>query len=138
MFLLLTMEKLNSLQGLPKANPFLVPENYFDTMEKDVMARIKQQQIRARHRRIYTIASAVAAVAALLIVLNIGIFNNKQSTQLASTKAVNEQLLANSEANFIAPITEPEISLGDYNLDNLDYQILDYYNDEQPEMDILY
>lgn len=125
------MENLDSLQELRKSNPFIVPENYFDTMEEEVMARVKQQQIHSRHRRIYTIATAVAAVAALLIVLNIGVFNNNgNATQLARAESITD--------NFIDPVTEPEIAFEDYNLDNLDYQILDYYNDEQPEMDLLY
>lgn len=134
------MEKFNSLQDLRKDNPFLVPDHYFDTLEKEVMAQIKQQQAHSRHRKIYTIATAVAAVAALLIVLNIGVFrNNEETARLANNSApATEQLFASSEVGFSDEFAEPEISLEDYELDNLDYQILDFYNDEQSEMDILY
>ncbi len=134
------MENTEFLQQVPKDNPFQVPENYFDDLENDVMAKVKQEQKVVKHRRIYTIAAAVAAVTALVIVLNIGLFssgNDTQSQNLAEN-AVNAdpKLLASADDNITAT-SYPIVVIEESNLDNVDYQIIDYYDDEMSE-DYLY
>lgn len=135
------MENTEFLQQVPKENPFQVPENYFEDLENDIMAKVRQEQKVIKHRRIYTIAAAVAAVAALVIVLNIGLFsagNNTQSQNLAEN-AVNadQKLLASADDNNITATYEPIVVIEESNLDNVDYQIIDYYDDEMSE-DYLY
>lgn len=135
------MENTEILQQVPKKNPFQVPENYFDDLENDVMAKVRQEQKVVKHRKIYTIAAAVAAVAVLVIVLNIGLFstgNNTQNQNLAEN-AVNtdQKLLASANDNDITATYDPIVVIEESNLDNVDYQIIDYYDDEMSE-DYLY
>ncbi|MCQ2270597.1 MAG: hypothetical protein MJZ52_05165 [Bacteroidales bacterium] len=135
------MENTEILQQVPKKNPFQVPENYFDDLENDVMAKVRQEQKVVKHRKIYTIAAAVAAVAVLVIVLNIGLFstgNDTQNQNLAEN-AVNtdQKLLASANDNDITATYDPIVVIEESNLDNVDYQIIDYYDDEMSE-DYLY
>lgn len=135
------MENTEILQQVPKKNPFQVPENYFDDLENDVMAKVRQEQKVVKHRKIYTIAAAVAAVAVLVIALNIGLFstgNDTQNQNLAEN-AVNtdQKLLASANDNDITATYDPIVVIEESNLDNVDYQIIDYYDDEMSE-DYLY
>lgn len=135
------MENTEILQQVPKKNPFQVPENYFDDLENDIMAKVRQEQKVVKHRKIYTIAAAVAAVAVLVIVLNIGLFstgNDTQNQNLAEN-AVNtdQKLLASANDNDITATYDPIVVIEESNLDNVDYQIIDYYDDEMSE-DYLY
>ena len=77
---------MKSLDEIKKENPFLVPDGYFDQLESEVMSKVRMEQKKIHRRRIYTISVAVAAVAALLIAINVWIFvpeNNGQNTELA-------------------------------------------------------
>lgn len=135
------MENTEILQQVPKKNPFQVPENYFDDLENDVMAKVRQEQKVVKHRKIYTIAAAVAAVAVLVIVLNIGLFstgNETQNQNLAGNAVnTNQKLLASANDNDITATYDPIVVIEESNLDNVDYQIIDYYDDEMSE-DYLY
>ena len=135
------MKKLNDI---PKENPFLVPDNYFDELEQDVMAQVHQIQKATHRRRIYTIITAVAAVVALLIAINVWIFspdNKGQDATLAQEGTTNSSvLLASSEDNDVLSTgaSMPTVEFEEVDFDNVDYQILDYYVDEMSDLEYLY
>jgi methylmalonyl-CoA mutase N-terminal domain/subunit len=135
------MKKLNDI---PKENPFLVPDNYFDELEQDVMAQVHQIQKASHRRRIYTIITAAAAVVALLIAINVWIFspdNKGQDATLAQESTNNTGvLLASSEDNDVLSngIAVPTVEFEEVDFDNVDYQILDYYVDEMSDLEYLY
>lgn len=135
------MKKLNDI---PKENPFLVPDNYFEQMEQEVMAQVHQIQKATHRRRIYTIITAVAAVVALLIAINVWIFspdNKGQDATLAQEGITNSGvLLASSEDNDVLSngIAVPTVEFEEVDFDNVDYQILDYYVDEMSDLEYLY
>lgn len=135
------MKKLNDI---PKENPFLVPDNYFEQMEQEVMAQVHQIQKATHRRRIYTIITAVAAVVALLIAINVWIFspdNKGQDATLAQEGITNTGvLLASSEDNDVLSngMAVPTVEFEEVDFDNVDYQILDYYVDEMSDLEYLY
>lgn len=135
------MKKLNDI---PKENPFLVPDNYFDELEQDVMAQVHQIQKATHRRRIYTIITAAAAVVALLIAINVWIFspdNKGQDATLAQESTNNTGvLLASSEDNDVLSngVSMPTVEFEEVDFDNVDYQILDYYVDEMSDLEYLY
>jgi len=135
------MKKLNDI---PKENPFLVPDNYFDELEQDVMAQVHQIQKASHRRRIYTIITAAAAVVALLIAINVWIFspdNKGQDATLAQESTNNTGvLLASSEDNDVLSngVSMPTVEFEEIDFDNVDYQILDYYVDEMSDLEYLY
>jgi len=135
------MKKLNDI---PKENPFLVPDNYFDELEQDVMAQVQQIQKATHRRRIYSIITAVAAVVALLIAINVWIFspdNKGQDATLAQESTNNTGvLLASSEDNDVLSngVSMPTVEFEEVDFDNVDYQILDYYVDEMSDLEYLY
>ena len=135
------MKKLNDI---PKENPFLVPDNYFEQMEQEVMAQVHQIQKATHRRRIYTIITAVAAVVALLIAINVWIFspdNKGQDATLAQEGITNTGvLLASSEDNDVLSngMAVPTVKFEEVDFDNVDYQILDYYVDEMSDLEYLY
>ena len=135
------MKKLNDI---PKENPFLVPDNYFEQLEQDVMAQAQQIQKATYHRKIYTRIIAVAAMAALLIAINVWIFvpNNKgQDATLAQEKTTNSSvMLASGNELDVLSTGEamPAVDFEASDFDNVDYQILDYYSDEMSDFEYLY
>lgn len=135
------MKKLNDI---PKENPFLVPDNYFEQMEQEVMAQVHQIQKATHRRRIYTIITAAAAVVALLIAINVWIFspdNKGQDATLAQEGITNTGvLLASSEDNDVLSngMAVPTVEFEEVDFDNVDYQILDYYVDEMSDLEYLY
>ena len=135
------MKKLNDI---PKENPFLVPDNYFEQLEQDVMAQVQQIQKATYHRKIYTRIIAVAAMAALLIAINVWIFvpNNKgQDATLAQEKTTNSSvMLASGNELDVLSTGEamPAVDFEASDFDNVDYQILDYYSDEMSDFEYLY
>ena len=135
------MKKLNDI---PKENPFLVPDNYFDELEQDVMVQVHQIQKASHRRRIYTIITAAAAVVALLIAINVWIFspdNKGQDATLAQESTNNTGvLLASSEDNDVLSngVSMPTVEFEEVDFDNVDYQILDYYVDEMSDLEYLY
>lgn len=135
------MKKLNDI---PKENPFLVPDNYFEQMEQEVMAQVHQIQKATHRRRIYTIITAAAAVVALLIAINVWIFSpdNKGQDATLAQKGTTDTgvLLASSEDNDVLSngISVPTVEFEEIDFDNVDYQILDYYVDEMSDLEYLY
>ena len=135
------MKKLNDI---PKENPFLVPDNYFEQLEQDVMAQVQQIQKATYHRKIYTRIIAVAAMAALLIAINVWIFvpNNKgQDATLAQEETTNSSvMLASGNELDVLSTGEamPAVDFEASDFDNVDYQILDYYSDEMSDFEYLY
>jgi hypothetical protein len=137
-----------TLNDIPKTNPFQVPDNYFEQLEQEVMMKVKQEQQEQkqkhlRHRRIYTIISAAAAVVALLVMINHWFVmpeNKPQDTQLAESASTTNVLLASSSDNGVLSTGEavPDVEIEEVDFDNIDYQILDYYSDEMSELDLLY
>ena len=127
---------MKSLDEIKKENPFLVPDGYFDQLESEVMLKVRMEQKKIHRRRIYTISVAVAAVAALLIAINVWIFapeNNGQNTELAEEGSNNSNILLASGNDYGVLSNGEELPAVDFvasDLDNVDYQILDYYSDE--------
>ncbi|MBO4654564.1 MAG: hypothetical protein J5644_03365 [Bacteroidales bacterium] len=133
------MENLNDIK---KENPFLVPDGYFDQLENNVMDQVRHIQKLHHRRKIYTISVAVAAVAALLIAINVWIFapdNNAQNPQLAE-ESPSSVLLASSNDYGVLTTGDalPDVDFEGSDFDNVDYQILDYYSDEMSQLDFLY
>lgn len=135
---------MKSLDEIKKENPFLVPDGYFDQLESEVMLKVRMEQKKIHRRRIYTISVAVAAVAALLIAINVWIFapeNNGQNTELAEEGSNNSSILLASGNDYGVLSNGEELPAVDFeasDLDNVDYQILDYYSDEMSQLDLLY
>lgn len=134
---------MKSLSEIKKENPFLVPDGYFDQLESEVMLKVRTEQKRVHRRRIYTISIAAAAVVALLVAINVWIFlpnNNGQSTELAKEGSESSILLASGNDYGVLSNGEalPAVDFENSDLDNVDYQILDYYSDEMSQLDLLY
>ena len=135
---------MKSLDEIKKENPFLVPDGYFDQLESEVMLKVRMEKKKIHRRRIYTISVAVAAVAALLIAINVWIFapeNNGQNTELAEEGSNNSSILLASGNDYGVLSNGEELPAVDFeasDLDNVDYQILDYYSDEMSQLDLLY
>ena len=135
---------MKSLDEIKKENPFLVPDGYFDQLESEVMLKVRMEQKKIHRRRIYTISVAVAAVTALLIAINVWIFapeNNGQNTELAEEGSNNSSILLASGNDYGVLSNGEELPAVDFeasDLDNVDYQILDYYSDEMSQLDFLY
>ena len=135
---------MKSLDEIKKENPFLVPDGYFDQLESEVMLKVRMEQKKIHRRRIYTISVAVAAVTALLIAINVWIFapeNNGQNTELAEEGSNNSSILLASGNDYGVLSNGEELPAVDFeasDLDNVDYQILDYYSDEMSQLDLLY
>ena len=134
---------MKNLSEIKKENPFLVPDGYFDQLESEVMLKVRTEQKRIHRRRIYTISVAAAAVVALLVAINVWIFlpdNNGQSTELAKEGNESSILLASGNDYELLSNGEalPAVDFENSDLDNVDYQILDYYSDEMSQLDLLY
>lgn len=135
---------MKNLSEIKKENPFLVPDGYFDQLESEVMLKVRAEQKRVHRRRIYTISIAAAAVVALLVAINVWIFlpeNNSQNTELAEEGSNNSNILLASGGDYgVLSNGEalPAVDFEDSDLDNVDYQILDYYSDEMSQLDLLY
>lgn len=134
---------MKNLSEIKKENPFLVPDGYFDQLESEVMLKVRAEQKRIHRRRIYTISIAAAAVVALLVAINVWIFlpdDNGQSTELAKEGSESSILLASSNDHELLSNGEalPAVDFENSDLDNVDYQILDYYSDEMSQLDLLY
>jgi hypothetical protein len=134
---------MKNLNEIKKENPFLVPDGYFDQLESEVMSKVRAEQKRIHHRRIYTISVAAAAIVALLVAINIWIFlpnNNGQNTELAKEGSESSILLASGNDYELLSNGEtlPAVDFENSDLDNVDYQILDYYSDEMSQLDLLY
>ena len=137
---------MKNLSEIKKENPFLVPDGYFDQLENDVMAQVQHIQKLHHRRKIYTISVAVAAVAALLIAINVWIFapdNNPNNSQLAAEETTNSTILLASSSDYDYGVLYngedlPTVDFEANDLDNVDYQILDYYSDEMSQLDLLY
>ena len=135
---------MKSLDEIKKENPFLVPDGYFDQLESEVMSKVRMEQKKNHRRRIYTISIAAAAVVALLVAINVWIFlpeNNSQNTELAEEGSNNSNILLASGGDYgVLSNGEalPTVDFEDSDLDNVDYQILDYYSDEMSQLDLLY
>jgi len=135
---------MKSLDEIKKDNPFLVPDGYFDQLESEVMSKVKLEQKKVHRRRIYTISVAAAAVVALLVAINVWIFlpeNNSQNTELADEGSNSSAILLASGSDYgVLSNGEalPAVDFEDSDLDNVDYQILDYYSDEMSQLDLLY
>jgi uncharacterized membrane protein YdfJ with MMPL/SSD domain len=135
---------MKSLDEIKKENPFLVPDGYFDQLESEVMSKVRMEQKKNHRRRIYTISVAAAAVVALLVAINVWIFlpeNNSQNTELAEEGSNNSNILLASGGDYgVLSNGEalPAVDFEDSDLDNVDYQILDYYSDEMSQLDLLY
>lgn len=134
---------MKNLNEIKKENPFLVPDGYFDQLESEVMLKVRAEQKRIHHRRIYTISVAAAAIVALLVAINVWIFlpdNNGQNTELAKEGSESSILLASGNDYELLSNGEtlPAVDFENSDLDNVDYQILDYYSDEMSQLDLLY
>ncbi len=135
---------MKNLNDIPKENHFLVPDNYFEQMEQDVMAQAHRIQEATHRRRIHTRIIAAAAVVALLIAINVWFFypNNKaQEATLAQEETTSGSvLLASSEENgmLTTGVSMPTVEFEEIDFDNVDYQILDYYSDEIADLEYLY
>ena len=135
---------MKSLDEIKKENPFLVPDGYFDQLESEVMSKVKLEQKKVHRRRIYTISVAAAAVVALLVAINVWIFlpeNNSQNTELSDEGSNSSAILLASGSDYgVLSNGEalPAVDFEDSDLDNVDYQILDYYSDEMSQLDLLY
>ncbi|MBP5650870.1 MAG: hypothetical protein J6X01_07340 [Bacteroidales bacterium] len=134
---------MKNLNEIKKENPFLVPDGYFDQLESEVMSKVRAEQKRIHHRRIYTISVAAAAIVALLVAINVWIFlpdNNGQNTELAKEGSESSILLASGNDYELLSNGEtlPAVDFENSDLDNVDYQILDYYSDEMSQLDLLY
>lgn len=134
---------MKNLSEIKKENPFLVPDGYFDQLESEVMLKVRAEQKRIHRRRIYTISIAAAAVVALLVAINVWIFlpdNNGQNTELAKEGSESNILLASGNDYELLSNGEalPAVDFENSDLDNVDYQILDYYSDEMSQLDLLY
>ena len=137
---------MKSLSEIKKENPFLVPDGYFDQLENNVMTQVQRLQKLHRRRKIYTISVAAAAVAALLIAINVWIFapdKNNNNIQIAENETTSSNALLASSNNYDYGVLTtgdelPAVDFGDSDFDNVDYQILDYYSVEMAQLDLLY
>ena len=136
---------MKSLDEIKKENPFLVPDGYFDQLESEVMSKVRMEQKKNHRRRIYTISVAAAAVVALLVAINVWIFlpeNNSQNTELAEEGGNNSSSILLASSNDYGVLSNgeelPTVDFEASDLDNVDYQILDYYSDEMSQLDLLY
>lgn len=126
---------MNSLEELKKENPFTVPEGYFEQLEENVVSQVARLKKLVLRRKIITYSAAVAAVAVLLISVNGFIFKSETPAEnLAQVETTTDKLLAVDNGNLSALSGQyPEVNLDMVGFDNVDYQILDFYDDEMSD-----
>lgn len=131
---------MTDIEELKKENPFEVPEGYFDQLQSEVMEKVSRHRKLVRLRKIITLSVAVAAVAVLLISINWNIFNPEMNdNNVAQTEAAPEKLFAADNGSYSFAYEDcPEVDIEECNFDNVDDQILDYYDDEMSQIDYYY
>lgn len=126
-----------------KDNPgFTLPENYFEGLQDEVLAKIRLRKKQAVRKRIYLTAASIAAVA--LLIFSLTIFLPKNEKQEPQLFAQNNE--SQSSEDFIsfnydfndeptetpssdAPSSFTEV-IEETEWDNLDYQIMEFYSDD--------
>ena len=144
---------MKNLDEIKNDNGFDVPEHYFDELGNNVIAKIKKQEKKQRNNRIFMSVSSIAA--SLLIILSIFYFKPTSEVhdlalvhqQAEIPVTFNEENLSKQEGIVVENIAEPVVreyaktssekvtnaiaqNIQHENLDNIDYQIIEYYDDD--------
>lgn len=134
-----------TLDQLNKNSGFLLPDNYFVDLEDVVLIKIRHQKRKMMRRRLYLSAASVAAVALLILSLTLFIPQNRNSffTQMITTSpiALSDDSIGNNIeiSSDISGVVNETSSSPDQLLaqtiqktewDNIDYQIMEFYNDD--------
>lgn len=107
------MSEMN-LEQLKKKDIFKVPENYFEHLPNEVMAKVNYRRIKQKRNRVLlSIASAAASIAIVIGIINFYGEGNELT-----------QIPQSSQHHDIAQI------IAEKEFDNLDYQIMEYYEDQ--------
>lgn len=152
------------LNKIEKKEIFQVPENYFEEMQEQVLAKIRHQKIRSRNRLLVAITSVAATFLLVFSLLhfipqpeqgNLAFTGNHDSlseilTDTGSTESVmpdevqvteNRTTSRDIAINRVSSVIPKETStlaqvIENVELDNLDYQILEYYQEDISLMDL--
>ena len=86
------------LENFPKKDFFDVPDAYFDKMSENIFLRIQSEKKIAFKRKLWMVASSVAAVLIVILVVSFFILNvEDQNTDLA----LNDTIQTKQESNVI-------------------------------------
>lgn len=153
------------LNKIEKKEIFQVPENYFEEMQEQVLAKIRHQKIKSRNNRVLLAITSIAATFLLVFSLlhfipqpeqgNLALTGNHDSlseilTDTGSTESVmpdevqvteNRTTSRDIAINRVSSVIPKETStlaqvIENVELDNLDYQILEYYQEDISLMDL--
>ncbi len=153
------------LNKIDKKEIFQVPENYFEEMQEQVLAKIRHQKIKSRNNRVLVAITSIAATFLLVFSLlhfipqpdqgNFALTGTHESlsemlTDTGSTESVmpdevqvTENRTTNRDIaiNRVSSVMPKETStlaqvIENVELDNLDYQILEYYQEDISLMDL--
>lgn len=153
------------LNKIDKKEIFQVPENYFEEMQEQVLAKIRHQKIKSRNNRVLVAITSIAATFLLIFSLlhfipqpdqgNLALTGTHESlsemlTDTGSTESVmpdEVQVTENRTTNWdiainrVSSVMPKETStlaqvIENVELDNLDYQILEYYQEDISLMDL--
>jgi len=142
-----------SIDDLNKKMEFNVPDGYFEKMQNEVFAKIHWHKKKLKQRKIiYSIGSIAAS---LLIIINVVYFypekNSENFASLVPEKKEAQQPLYNNiiEHDLIEVKNNSEIGISRKNktsdkqivaemeLDNLDYNIIEYYEESMYDLVLL-
>ncbi|MDR1758890.1 MAG: hypothetical protein LBR51_08095 [Bacteroidales bacterium] len=132
------------LEDIKKIETFPVPDGYFDQLEKEVLQHVKAERVRQKRRSLLLYAFSGVAAALLLLFATTTVVKLLRHDSPAVVQTTPEQENPVLTAQLTTqPDTDPAKTLLTYHpspaneiehdptqLDNVDYQIIEYYNDE--------
>jgi len=96
------MEEINDItKNWPKKDPFVVPEGYFDELERDVLNKVNNNRsLNSKYSNLKSPLSLAASFAALIAISYLILFFINYNSQ-KSTIAYNHNQIIYSEYDFI-------------------------------------
>jgi hypothetical protein len=133
---------MTQLDNIPRKNPFKVPDNYFEDVDRRIIAETAGRETvsekKVIHRKInpYLLAAASVAVLAVLVYLTADIFINRQKTyELSYSEILTDPYINDIELSVIEEhAATPDFSPGFQELkksDIIDYLLLDNIDTEE-------
>ncbi|MFW5793056.1 MAG: hypothetical protein ACOCWC_02140 [Bacteroidota bacterium] len=97
------IEKFSELSSIPKQNPFVVPENYFETLSQDINKRIHKTKSPSLISALFPRRARIALVTlSAMLVLAFGffwMFNSLNNEQAIDDSFLEEYLVSYYEYN---------------------------------------
>ncbi|MEG1555581.1 MAG: hypothetical protein RR356_02510 [Bacteroidales bacterium] len=123
---------MKNLEELKEKNYFHVPEGFFEQLPNDILNTIKKEE---KKNRLYRKAIVAAAIAAIVVIGSVTILFFP-TPETAVSVAISNSPKIESFVENPPPTNTPQVY--EEELDNIDYQIMEYYNEEVLNSDYLY